>query len=212
MPGSGYRSLSRIVHHFFGTGELVPFLRRMHDGIPAFLWTVLAFVAGLALLAVCEAGPGRDLRVGPFALGGIGATLGEGLVAAGLLAFLVDRRLKLDLAREISQKTASVFFREFLGGRYLPDEYYTSMRKLAAADVLSLGMAWHLYLDWADETDPTGQPYLRITSTVHNTFVNTGNRSQSHAVSWLMNVRDGRPPSRLTRCELTVLADDHREA
>lgn len=164
---------------------------------------ILATLAGTAFLVIGQL-PGPA----PAPVARMISALGEALAVAALLASLIERKWKRDLADEISHKTAARFFRDFLGGRYLPEPYYRGMRELAATDTLSLGIVWALYLEWVEPAEKSR--YLRVTSTVHNTFTNTSSRSIRHGMTWLMYIRDGRPPSYLTRFELTVAADRRR--
>jgi hypothetical protein len=123
----------------------------------------------------------NDIVVGGVSVpaGVIGETFMLLSVALALGVF-VDRRVKVDLSREISGMTMSQFFREFLGGRVLPDEYFQRLREFASIDMLSSGVTWRLELSWSDQLDKSGNPYLKVASTLHDVFRNIGRVPQNH--------------------------------
>ena len=78
---------------------------------------VATLTAGVLLAALSHASWSTEAVFLGITLADLGTALGEGLIVAGILAALVDRRLKKELASELagrtSQATAEVFFREF---------------------------------------------------------------------------------------------------
>jgi hypothetical protein len=163
---------------------------------------ILSFIIGVILAVAGEDGRVRSVHVGPMS-GALLSAIGEAFIVAGLLAVIVDRRVKVDLTREIAKETSTatseVFFREFLGGKRLPLQYYEEMRRLAATDILSQMVSWELRFEWTDD-----RRYLKVTSGIRNTLTNLGTSSFDALQPWLINYRDNRPSPYLSAYNITV--------
>jgi YD repeat-containing protein len=135
--------------------------------------------------------------------------IGDALLIATLIGALVDPRLKRELATEIasqtSRMTADVFYRDFLGGEYLPSEYLEGIKRLAKTDRLSLGSSWVLRLDWAD----SDKKLVKVTSSIRNTIKNVDREGVKPSKPWLLCLTDGRPKSYFTRYEVELVTSSH---
>lgn len=164
---------------------------------------VLVALAGVGAIYVGQSHRVAEFKLGWFGVGALVEALGEALTVAAALALLVDRRVKVDLAREVSDnmssKTAEVFYEKFLGGHELPREYLEGVAQLNRTDVVSIGAEFSLVLEWAPE-----RTYLQVTSVMRNSLTNVSDADSQVPGPWIVSFRDGRPPSRITRYEVQI--------
>src|SRR2546421_1273288 len=168
------------------------------------VFTLIVLAGGVISIVASHALPPDSTFIGIRFADAL-SSFGDALVIAAVLAELVDRRLKTDIAREVAERTATttsrataeVFFKEFLGGRNLPSKYYDGMRKLAATDILSLASSWTVRLEWSPDKE-----YVVSETTIRNTLLNVCDKKIQLFQPWMMYLNDGRPVPLIKRYEL----------
>lgn len=115
------------------------------------------------------------------AVGGILVALADGFVVAGILALLVDYRVKKRLATEIAEATSEGLFRRFLAGDRAPSEYIIGLTRLSHAERLGFETTWTLMFSWVDSDT------IEVRGRCESTTKNISGHDLTAGHIWLQN-------------------------